>query len=171
MKLGVISDTHDRMDCATQGIDILNKNRVAAIIHCGDWTSYKTAQRLVEHCAAFRIPIFGVFGNNDSELIGTHENRLGISISEDLVLELPEGWVGVTHGDDKLILQKMIDYGSFAAVFTGHTHVPLVEKVGNTLVVNPGPAGGRRRGGGGGYSVAVYDTKKKTARIIAYEED
>lgn len=168
MKLGVISDTHDRLGPAFKGIEILRKNGVGAIVHCGDWTTTETAEHLVEYCATYGLPIFGVYGNNDPELAG-RDRKSTLMVSEDLVMEFPEGWVAVMHGDDRRLLEKTLDSNLFAAVFSGHTHVARKETVGKTLWVNPGTAGGRRRSGT--YSVAVYDTGKKRARIIEYQDE
>jgi putative phosphoesterase len=51
-------------------------------------------------------------------------------------------------------------------VFYGHTHLPVVRRVGTTLVVNPGSTGeGRPEAGGYVSSCAVYDTQTEEVLI------
>lgn len=55
-------------------------------------------------------------------------------------------------------------------VLYGHTHLPLVRRVRNTLVVNPGSVGeSRATDGGPGLSCAVLDLAALDAKIIRFE--
>ncbi len=46
--------------------------------------------------------------------------------------------IALLHGDDQKLLAKTIADGLHQLVCHGHTHVPRQEKIGHTLVLNPG---------------------------------
>ena len=66
------------------------------------------------------------------------------------------------------------DFARFAetgadVVLYGHTHQPVIQHVGNTLVINPGSAGEARPGDGGlTLSCAILDVTRLEARIIEF---
>jgi putative phosphoesterase len=52
----------------------------------------------------------------------------------------------------------------------GHTHVPMVERVGRTLVINPGSVGeSRERGAGDMVSYAILDTASEEVELLRFE--
>ncbi len=129
MRVGLISDTHGlvRPDVAAAFAG------VALILHAGDVGSGAVLTEL--ECIA---PVDAVLGNVDPS-----ELRLPRTLSRQVDgLE-----IFVTHGHevvgsptpDKLVATYHAD-----VIVFGHTHRPVVRRLGATLVVNPGAAGPRR---------------------------
>jgi hypothetical protein len=92
-------------------------------------------------------PVYAVYGNTDAP---------GGSLPAARDLDLDGVVVHVSHGHElgsptpgKLLASYNAD-----VIVYGHTHKPLVERVGRRLVVNPGAAGPRR-----------FDSKPSVARL------
>jgi putative phosphoesterase len=124
--IGVISDTHG----------LLRPEAVAAlrgaqhIIHAGD----VGAPTILEALAAI-APVTAVRGNIDK---GEWARRL----PETEVLEIGDVSVYVLHDLGRLDLNPRT--AGFAAVVSGHSHVPKQEMRQGALYLNPGSAGPRR---------------------------
>jgi predicted phosphodiesterase len=69
-------------------------------------------------------------------------------------LELAGKRIAVTHYPD--FAKGLAATGKYDAVFHGHTHDKYKDKMGSTLICNPGEIMGRK----GKPSFAVYDTVK-----------
>ena len=128
MLVDLISDTHGLMRAealqALAGADL--------ILHAGDVgaTAVLDALRAV-------APVHAVYGNVD---------LADGSLSGALELELDGTRVHLSHGHElgsPTPARLAARYAADVIVF-GHTHKPLVETIGRTLVVNPGAAGPRR---------------------------
>ena len=63
MRLGILSDTHDRLARTRVAVDILRAEGAEVLIHCGD----VTWRDVVPICAV--LPCYYVFGNNDSDTV------------------------------------------------------------------------------------------------------
>ena len=61
MILGVVSDTHNRLDNIEKIIDIFNSNKVDFVIHTGDITKADTLRKF----SNLNCSLMGVYGNND----------------------------------------------------------------------------------------------------------
>jgi hypothetical protein len=121
--IGVISDTHGLLRpealAALAGVE--------RILHAGD---IGTAEIL---SALARIaPVTAVRGNNDR---GPWADR----IAEEEVVEVDGQRLLILH--DLKALKRSEGY---AAVITGHSHKPNIERRGGVLFLNPGSAGPRR---------------------------
>jgi putative phosphoesterase len=60
------------------------------------------------------------------------------------------------------VAKALASTGDYEAVFYGHTHEKSIEKVGESLVINPGEIMGRLNPP----SFCLYDTEKKDAKHI-----
>ena len=61
MRIGVVSDTHDRLEAVAEAVRLLIEQRVELILHCGDIESVETVR-------AFQLlPTHFVFGNWDRD--------------------------------------------------------------------------------------------------------
>ena len=69
MLLGILSDTHDRLDRTRAAVELLLAEGAEALIHCGDLT----VPEIVPICAV--LPCYFVFGNNDADDIPARETR------------------------------------------------------------------------------------------------
>jgi uncharacterized protein len=124
--LGVISDTHGLLRpealTALQGSDY--------IIHAGD-----IGDPAILDTLAMIAPVTAVRGNVDR---GGWERK----IAETNVLEVEGILIYVLHDLTQLDLKP--EASGFAAVISGHSHVPKQEMRNGVLYFNPGSAGPRR---------------------------
>ena len=123
MKLGVLSDTHGllRQEVLNhlQGCD--------AILHGGDINNQGILNTL-----SSLAPLYVVRGNNDKEWA----TELPLFINE----EIAGIHVYMTHKKKGL----PADLNPFDLVIVGHTHRYEMQRVGNTVLLNPGSCGPRR---------------------------
>ena len=144
MKLGILSDTHNNNNGTLDVLEILKKEGVREIIHCGDMTSYDTASLFKD------FVIHHVRGNNDFDMLS-----IGIAVDEcqpgstsgELYTGLYDGkLVAALHGHNYGQYASLIKTGKYAYIFHGHTHRRGADRDGDTVVVNPGAIGGAYRG-------------------------
>ena len=165
MKIGVISDTHDQRLRILEAIDIFNREKVGLAVHCGDWVSPFSAARF----SALKCPIKGVFGNNDGDK-NMHRQRNGDFVEyhdEKMEIAVDGIKIFVTHGHLPQLAENALKSGKYDAVFSGHSHVAHVKTVGKTLWLNPGTLVDETSDKVKGMSVAIYDTKTNSARLIS----
>lgn len=145
MKIGIISDTHGIVPAWEKAMKIFEGAEI--ILHAGDvlyhpprirWESDYDIPDLVQLINSSSIPIVFARGNCDSE------------VYEEL-LEYPvlSPYAFVQHEDLRIVVQhghtldadkmKMLIEKYRADIFiTGHTHIPIIERVDGAIHVNPG---------------------------------
>lgn len=126
MPIGVISDTHGLL--RPEVLEALRGSE--HIIHAGDVGSFKILEILSRIA-----PVTAVRGNVDK---GAWSRQL----PETQVLELGGVSIYVLH--DLALLDLKPKAAGFAAVISGHSHVPKQETRDEVLYFNPGSAGPRR---------------------------
>lgn len=155
MKIAIISDSHDNLTNIKKAIDIMKKEDIAEIIHCGDLCAPSTLKEIAKN---FSGKIHLVFGNVD----GDHYLETKISYTEfknvivygDLgELEIDNKKIAFCHLPD--FAHGLASEGKYDLVFYGHTHKPFEEQVGKTRLINPGTLAGMFYKA----SFAVYDTE------------
>jgi len=181
MKIGLISDTHDRLETLESAIKKLAQLKVTNIIHCGDWVSPFTLEFFDQTCQKYHlnVPIYSVLGNNDGadslrlmERNQALKNPIKFSSKPTLLLKLNGQRLVVYHGHDKNLLNGLIESDKYDVVFHGHTHIARNEVIGRTLVLNPGStAKSRSSHFVDDISIAVYDTETKKGKIIKLAEN
>ncbi|MDQ7033125.1 MAG: metallophosphoesterase [Desulfonauticus sp.] len=163
MIVGLISDTHDSLPMIEKSIERLNREKVELVLHAGDYIAPFTIPKFQK----LKTKLIGVFGNND----GDHE-LLKKKFSENKSLEIRGNFarletnglkICLLHGDEKELLESIIESQSFDVVVHGHTHEAEVSRKGRTLIVNPGEVCGYLTGKS---SIALLDTIRKEAKII-----
>ncbi len=152
MKVAVLSDSHD---------NIWNLERVlqdvadaGMLIFCGDLCAPFTLDMLG---AGFAGPVHVTFGNNDGDILLL--TRIAAKYPH-VTLSAP---FGQAEADGRRLAfvhypefgEGLAALGRYDAVFVGHTHRPVVQRVGNSLLANPGEVMGRF--GRPGYG--IYDTE------------
>jgi putative phosphoesterase len=157
MLIGIISDTHDNQDKTRKAVELFNSKGVEYVIHAGDYTSPFTLKLFKE----LNCKYVGVFGNNDGDKILLLERSEGNIHYQPYIFTLQNRKIVVLH--EHQLVDALADSGHFDLIIYGHTHVPDVRKVKNTLVVNPGEAGKWLYGKS---TVAVADLEKMEAEII-----
>lgn len=161
MKIGIISDTHDRIDNLAKAVKILKEKKIKVLIHCGDFC----APFMMTELAKFDGEVHCVFGNVDDRYLTTlkaEENK--IKLHGDLAeLELEGRKIAVNHFPR--IGEILAHSKLYNAVFYGHTHKVDKRIINETLLLNPGELMGRL----GKLTFAIYDTKSNNAEIVEIE--
>jgi putative phosphoesterase len=162
MIVAVLSDIHDNI---WKLESVLKRTGQAdALIFCGDFCAPFTLAQIAE---GFLGPIHVVWGNNDGDKwLLTKHAALGnhITLHGDLAeIDLEGCRIAVNHYPQ--IARPLAESGAYDAVFYGHDHRPHQERVGNTLLLNPGEVMGRF----GNSTFAQYDTEKALGNILEIE--
>jgi len=169
MLIGIISDTHDNAVNLLKAVKLFNEKKVGLVIHCGDWVS----PFMPDFCKDLKCKVISIFGNNEGDkyriLTRKEKNKWNIEFNDRSVeLKLDGKKLIVYHGDSKPLLRSLIESGRYDAVFSGHTHIPIVKKHGKTLHVNPGSTCGIVESKiTDKITVAIYDTRTNEASIIS----
>ena len=137
MKIAVLSDTHDHIYNAYAAVQYCNEKKVDMMIHCGDLIS----PFMLKQLAAFTGDVHLVYGNNvgDLHLVAqhcalkypnlTHHGYLGS-------LEIAGLKIAFHHYPE--VALPLAQQGEYDVVCCGHNHIRAVERIGKTLLINPG---------------------------------
>lgn len=140
MKIGIISDTHDDIKNTKKAIELFNKLDVNYVFHAGDYV-FPGIVNLFKELKP-NTHLYGVRGNNDGELLGIAskfkeiENAMFFNEFGRVVIEEKE--IGIYHGTNPKLTETLIQSQVFDLLILGHTHIRRIEKVGRTLILNPG---------------------------------
>lgn len=160
MRIGVLSDTHDRVEPTQLALDLFQGAEVEAIIHCGDLCSEPILDLL-----AGNVPTYFVFGNNEVQIgsLTRYARHLGLHcLGEKGIVDLGGKRIGVTHGDQPKLVQELHD-SEVDYLLTGHTHVAHDQQLGKTRYINPGAIHRTRQ-----RSVAVIDTEHDAVKFHTF---
>lgn len=157
MLIGIIADTHDNMITLKKAVDCFNAGKAQHVIHAGDFTSPFTSRALKELNADFT----GIFGNNDGDRLLLQKRFNGRVYNQPCILELNNRKIIVMH--EHHIIDALAESGHYDLVIYGHTHMPEIRKVKNTLIINPGESCGWLYGK---TTAAIADLEEMTAEII-----
>jgi len=158
MKVGVLSDTHDRLPAIREAVERFNAEGVELVLHAGDFVSPFVALALKE----LRAPLVGVFGNNDGDPLYLIERLRGIG---EIHLRYHtfevDGLRAVLMHEPKSI-DALVASGHYDLIVYGHTHeVDL--RPGRPTVINPGEGCGWLSGRP---TAVVFDTAARMPRLI-----
>ena len=135
MKIGVVSDSHGRLEITHSAVRLLCERGAELILHCGDIDSPDTVRLFTE------IPTHFVLGNWDLRrvLLKRAIQEIGGVIHGELgQLELAGKRLAWLHGHIRGARQRLESSGEFDFVFYGHSHAAEVHQMGRTVVINPG---------------------------------
>jgi len=158
MRVGLISDTHDRLPFIEKAVKELNERKVELVLHAGDYCAPFTASKF----KPLKAKMIGVFGNNDAEreLLRRNFNEIGIEIRGRFADILR---IALLHGEEQELLRSLMDAGSFDVIVYGHTHRAEVKRKNGVLVVNPGEVCGYLSGKA---TIALLDTHSMEVEIV-----
>lgn len=158
MRLGVVSDSHGHVELTRPAIYMLESMEVDQVLHCGDIGS----AAVVEMFAAW--PTHFVFGNcdgNQAELAAAIEAAGQTCHGEFGELELAGTRIALLHSHDGRRFHEALHSGRWDLVCYGHTHIAAIERIGQTLALNPGALYRANP-----HSLAVIDLPALEATII-----
>lgn len=161
MVIGVMSDTHDRVEAIEAAIDFFNREEVSDVLHAGDLVSPFVVPRF----SRLKARLHYVWGNNegDREYIRVRFGELGFApLGDFAALELGGRKIALLHGTHEHIVDSLLKCGLYDVVVRGHNHQAEVID-GPTLLVNPGEVCGYLTGH---QTVALLDLARLKAEII-----
>jgi len=132
MKVGVISDTHDRLPTFRRAIQLFQRLHVEAIFHAGDYIAPFAAKLIAAD--VLTIPLHCIYGNNDGERAGLKQ----------ILPDIQDGPYTVQLAGRTIVMHHFIDWLKPAdiqnadVVITGHTHSVVNETKAGKLFLNPG---------------------------------
>jgi uncharacterized protein len=156
MRIGLMSDTHDRVPAVAELLRQMQEGGVTMVLHAGDYVAPFSLKPFED----MHIALQGVFGKNDGDLQG-----LAARASAGLGLEIFESPHSFEVGGHQILLVH--DLGdaqkrsvkSHSIIVHGFTHQQSLKEQGESLVVNPGEACGWMYGTPGA-AILDLDTKK-----------
>ncbi len=161
MLIAVVSDIHDNIWKLKEATQQIAQTEAEVLIFCGDFCAPFTLKQVTDEFAG---PIHAVWGNNDGDkwlLTAIAHGAGNITLYGELAeIEVAGRKVGVNHYP--AIARRLAESGAYDLVCYGHNHEALIEKVGDTLLVNPGEVMGRF----GRSTFALYDTETDRAELI-----
>ena len=160
MRIGVVSDTHNRLPNVERIVALFNAAAVERVIHTGDVTQART----VHAFASLRAPLIGVFGNNDerapvAEAAAAH----GFAFHDGpLCLTLAGRRIVVVHDPRELAALRDDEHD---LALHGHDHRYAVERAGGRLRFNPGECAGHMAGHN---AVGVVDLATLAVELLKF---
>ncbi|MDI6745388.1 MAG: metallophosphoesterase [Thermodesulfovibrionales bacterium] len=157
MLIGILADTHDNQPMTKKAVEFFNARNVGYVIHAGDFTSPFTLKLFKE----LKCKYVGIFGNNDGDKLLLQDRAEGNIKNQPHTLTLNGKRIVVVH--EHHIVNALADSGHYDIVIYGHTHEPVVKKVKDTLLINPGEVCGWLYGKS---TAALLDLNTMQAEII-----
>lgn len=161
MKIAIISDIHGNMAYLEKAKEIIDQRGIKTIVCCGD---IQTEECFFE-LDSWNQKVYLVLGNSDYSL--RQQLDLGIIWPEKLDYFLEYGVVNLAgkkiafcHYDH--LAKKLAGTNKFDIIFYGHNHTPWEEKVGKSVLLNPGEIASQF----GKSTFAIYDLKSLRAELI-----
>ena len=160
MKIGLLSDTHDRIPAIASLLRYMQGHGVNLVLHAGDFCAPFALRPFVE----LNMPVIGIFGRNDGDREGLRayaQQGMGIELFESPhSLELGGARILMVHdiGD---VSDRSI--GVHSIVIHGFTHREEMKSRGETLIVNPGEGCGWLHGEPSG---AILDTVSRDVQFF-----
>lgn len=158
MLVGILSDTHDRIDATAAAVRLLLEAGAEYFLHCGDLGSRRGLEPFRGLAAGF------VWGEQDRDRMGLlrYADSLQIQcfgVLGDFVLE--DKRVAITHGDDVKLIKRLTREGQHDYLLHGHTPKLRDEIVGRTRIISPGLLhGGSER------TAVLLDTTTGKVRVM-----
>lgn len=132
MKIGIISDSHQKLDYLKSCIDFLKSEGCEYLIHAGD-ICQKEALEILENST---LKYIAVFGNNDNQLL---------SYSNDFNIKKEPYYFKIKDKTFKLMHLPFYLNPDANIVIFGHTHQFSCEYKNKTLFLNPGEVCAREK--------------------------
>ena len=160
MKLGIISDIHDNVWRLAEAVPYLKKT--GGVLHCGDLIAPFMVQRLKEGVGD--VPVHFVWGNNDGDkkqIFEMANKYTGFNIYNEFAdIRINGLRIAINHYSE--IAKGLAQSQEYDLVCFGHNHIASEEKVGKTLLLNPGEVMGLN----GRSTIVLFDTATCTVEWV-----
>ena len=160
MKIGLISDTHDKIQNIRKAVRIFNDKHVDLVIHAGDFVNPIAVESLAG------VKTVGVLGNNDTDIAGLTStfDKIHGELKGEIFETVYDGLkFAIYHGTNLAKREQLIKSGKYDVLIYGHTHRKDNRFIGTTRVINPGTAKGFF---GLFATIAVFDTSSRRLKFI-----
>lgn len=158
MKLGVLADTHDRLERTQRAVEMLVAAGAETLLHCGDLTG----PDIVEACSV--LPFYFVFGNHDADTVPdlkqAAEDFGATCLGWGGEVTLSGTRIGLVHGHLTSDLRPLLE-SSPEFIFSGHSHMARDWQDESTRRVNPGALHRAKE-----FSVALVDLDSDDVRFL-----
>lgn len=166
MKIAIISDTHDNLENLKRAINLIKKEKIKIILHCGDIFKPETIKEILKD---FSGKIYLIFSPADASFSKIPEDSFdkltGVKVFPDFgQLKIDNKKIAFCHFPE--IAHNLVISQKYDLVFYGHTHKPWQEKIGKTKLVNPGNLAGLFYKA----TFAIYDTKEDKLELKILEK-
>ncbi len=155
MRIGVISDTHGMINKALRTLPKIGD--VNFIIHLGDYL--EDSKYLREHA---ETEIISIKGNCDNDPEEKWERVL--SLGSHNIFAVHGHQYGVKMGLTRLYY-RTLELGCNIALY-GHTHIPIITKYEEVIIMNPGSIGIPRGGSKPSFGIIEINKDKVNCEII-----
>jgi uncharacterized protein len=139
MKIVVLSDTHmpKRAKSLPERL-VMELKEADLILHAGDWQTKEVYEMLSTYA-----PVEGVFGNVDGE-------EMKQLVHEKQIVQAEGYSIGIVHGHGTKQTTEKRAIAAFEKekvdiIIFGHSHIPVLKQVENTILFNPGSPTDKRR--------------------------
>ena len=163
MRIGLMSDTHDRLPATAALLRLMQSGGVDMVLHCGDYCAPFSLKPFIDQ----QVTLGGVFGRNDGD-----PEALRAMAGQGIGTELYEGPHSFEIGGKQILVVHDLNdvqpssIERHAIVVHGHTHQTEMKTRGDTLLVNPGEACGWLRGSP---TAAMLDLQTMHVEILRLE--
>lgn len=152
-----MSDIHDNWVNLERAVSLSNEQGCEFLLFAGDLIAPPQLAILEK----FNGNVKFVWGNNEAEKVGLTRMMDGsdkIELSGDIFEDVIDG-IKIFMNHYPRIAELATKSGEFDLCIHGHTHEYREEKVGNTILINPGEIQGYKTGKA---SFVIFDTKDKS---------
>jgi putative phosphoesterase len=188
MKVGVVSDVHNNVAALNYALEQLAACEVK--LNLGDLVfEYKVEPEIIR--VAQRAGLIGIAGNHEKTILKHPASSLRAKLAPDAVefleglpasraMEVAGRALHIAHGapwddpDDprcayvyernRAVMERVAEVEA-DIILLGHTHVPMLARVGDKLVINPGSCGDAR-GANDRLTFAELDFERGTACVF-----
>ena len=131
-KLGIVSDTHDRLDKIAGALTLLQQHGAEGLLHLGDFIAPFAMKAVLK----FNGPLYAIFGNNDGEKRGLRNLFSGLQDGP-RVFEIDGRKLGCAHSVEEIPAEYR---RTCDGIFYGHSHsrVLIPKDATRPLELNPG---------------------------------
>lgn len=134
MILGILSDSHGRVERVRAAVQVLRDHGAEMLFHCGDVGGIDVLGELLE------VPTHIIWGNMDRPDGAMHAycQTVGLAWPQTPVrVELDGKRIAACHGHEHFA-RSLMEGDGFDYVFFGHTHQRSDTRLGGTRLINPG---------------------------------
>jgi len=139
MKIAIISDIHNNTVNLERCLNWCNREKIEAIICCGDVDNADTIDFLAKHFKGLINLLMGNVDNYDEAIINNYHNIKFYDRKGGKLL-INGKRVGFCH--EPYHIKHLFHQAKFDLVFYGHTHKPWESEENGVRLINPGTLGG-----------------------------